>query len=439
MRPILRVLVVLMAGASLISFLPYHTSSATAASPKAATVNLTINSLWGIQNLPELPTIIKQFEKLHPNVHVTWTTNPAGKAGVAQLNASLLSGNAPDVIQTFKEDLNVYYQAGYLTDLTSWAKSAGIYYNYFLPGAQSYVSPLAQAMNPHPEVYGVDDLMDVSGFFYNVGLFQRYSLQPPTNLAQLMNVGKVFLAHGITPIAIGAGTNDGNDTDILAKIVTQYVGAGEFLKLDAGAAKYTDPQMMAAAKVVAQLVSAGIIGADENGCATLVAQGKAAMCSMHSGLIPAFQALEKADPSFKLGFITGLKFTSHPVSLNAVTYGGVWVIPYSDKPSVLPIAEDFLKYLTSPGPASLEANAVGAPSDTLAADKLLTGSLQKAMFQNVEPTVSPQSVYMLDFIPPQVADALSLGIQKLLLGEITSQGMMQQAQAAQDKLLAQKS
>ena len=411
---------------------------ASQAPASASSVDITMVTSWSAANVPALPGIINSYERLHPGVHIS-LSYVAGSAGVEKLHAEFLSGTEPDIVGVFKKDFNGFQQAGYLTNLTPWLKKIGWYSGYFVPGAYTYTSPLSQATNPHPQVYGIDDTLQPSVIFYNIGLFKKYHLSPPTDLAQLLSVSSTFKSHGILPMCIDAGGTSNNDMDPLAKLVAQYAGANELLAIDNGKAKFTNPPMMAAAKVLGQLVHAGVIGrqaagANQPACESLLARGKAAMDSMHTGVLPSYTALEKSVAGFKLGIIPSFKFTSHPVSEYTATYGQEWVIPRSDHEVAQ--TEDFLKYMFSCKNAAAEVKVTGLVSDVACANKTLTGRLQKIVVDNIEPKLTTQSLYMIDFVPTQVQATLGSGIQSLVLGKITYQQLMQKAQQTMNQVLA---
>lgn len=139
-----------------------------------------------------LRSIIKDFEKKNPKIKVTLSNVP--NAGTV-LKTRMLSGNVPDVINTYPQNIDYqeWAKAGYFQDMTHEAYIKNIKNHY----AQQY------AING--KVYNAPLTANVYGFYYNKTEFAKLGLKVPQTWGEFETLVKTIEAKGKTPFAL-AGT-----------------------------------------------------------------------------------------------------------------------------------------------------------------------------------------------------------------------------------------
>lgn len=195
---------------------------------------------------------IKAFNKVYPNIHVTYKqlTISGWDAG---LRPALASSVGPDVFD-IAPGAGMQQYAQDAQDLTPAVKKA------LGPNWKSKVAPI-----------GIHSLQTSSGklaalsvgatfagsLWINQDLFDKYHLTVPTNMAQWVNVCQTFKQHGVGCFVQGAGQVAFNQ-DTLQSIADE-IQPGYWTKASKGQAKWTDPTMVKALTIWKQLFHNGIM------------------------------------------------------------------------------------------------------------------------------------------------------------------------------------
>lgn len=139
-----------------------------------------------------LKKMIKKFEKEHPNIRVKETDVPS--AGDV-LKVRMLSGDAPDVINTYPQNLDyqTWAKVGYFVDMTHKSYIKNIVNNY------------AEKFAINGKIYNAPLSANLYGFYYNATEFEKLGLKIPQTWSELEHLVKEIKAKGKTPFAI-AGT-----------------------------------------------------------------------------------------------------------------------------------------------------------------------------------------------------------------------------------------
>ncbi len=136
-----------------------------------------------------LKTMIQDFEKENPNIHVKMTSVPS--AGTV-LKTRMLAGDAPDVINIYPQnvDFKEWAKAGYFEDMTgkTYLKNIKNHYekNYAVKG----------------KIYSVPLSANVSGIYFNKTKFDELGLKVPETWAEFEALVKQIKADGETPFAL---------------------------------------------------------------------------------------------------------------------------------------------------------------------------------------------------------------------------------------------
>lgn len=146
-------------------------------------VTLTMWQQWGGGHERKLlDSLIKQYEKEHPNVTITETpvTNNA------KILAAITGGNAPDIVSLGNSlSLGAWASVGAVTDLGPYISSSKLDTSVYVPSALS-------AMTVEGKTYALPFQVFNAGLIYNKKLFEQAGLTPPTTLEELATDAKAL-------------------------------------------------------------------------------------------------------------------------------------------------------------------------------------------------------------------------------------------------------
>jgi raffinose/stachyose/melibiose transport system substrate-binding protein len=141
--------------------------------------------------------VADDFHALHPTVTIKMTTVETNDLQRNRIPAALLSGNPPDMIQSWGGgEIADQVKAGYLKDITADTKNE-----------VASMGPAANIWAVDGKQYGLPYDFGIEGFFYNKDMFSKAGITaPPTSLDELnADVTKLKQQPGVAPIAVGAG------------------------------------------------------------------------------------------------------------------------------------------------------------------------------------------------------------------------------------------
>jgi multiple sugar transport system substrate-binding protein len=156
------------------AYIPCPSSTnTTAAAPETGNINLTVS---GWTSTPAEDALVQQnlqnFEKLHPNIHITWA--PITGDYPTKMRANIASNTVPDVFYLQPAMSNEYISGGKLLNLSPYMARDGV-------KASDYYSAL---LNPFVctsgQVYGLPKDWSSLGVFYNKQMFQAAGLPFPS-------------------------------------------------------------------------------------------------------------------------------------------------------------------------------------------------------------------------------------------------------------------
>ena len=145
-------------------------TSSSGSSSSSGPVNLTFWS-W----VPGIDKSVAEFNKSHPNIHVTWTNVGAGPTEYDKLYTAIKANNEPDLGQVEYQLLPTFETTGALIDMSQYG--AGSVKDQFVPWTWSQVS-LGNA------VYAIPQDTGPMAMYYRQDIFQKYHLPVPTTWAQ---------------------------------------------------------------------------------------------------------------------------------------------------------------------------------------------------------------------------------------------------------------
>jgi raffinose/stachyose/melibiose transport system substrate-binding protein len=435
-----RVLAILLAMVTTMAVTACSVKNSSGNSSESNTpVTVHVVSGWNNTALPNWADAITTFETQNPLIKIQMDYTPAGLDGMAKLRSEFMAGTAPDVVQAWKTFFNEFVADNLVVNLTAdYEKNGWNKPGVLTPGARNWCAKLTDANKTDPDVYGVADYDNTSVFFYNTDVFKALNLTEPTNLSELITVGKALKAAGKKPMVVVG--NGGNLVDLLAKLEVQFTTLQYILDVNTGKAKLTDQPMLQAMQVVEQLIQAGVVDPSsltyvEDDCAAALANGSAGMYSMHTGVDSNLRLLQQSNPKFHYAIMKSVKFTDNPVSEFTCTYGGCWMIPKTSK--VQDAAKKFLLYIFGPDVSKTSASVGGRITNMPASNSnILSQAIKDTVVPYQMPTLKNNPFYLIDMMPGTVLTALETGMQGMIQGKTTPEAALQQAQTAMDTVIA---
>ncbi|WP_433362375.1 extracellular solute-binding protein [Actinoplanes sp. CA-142083] len=223
-------------------------SSADAGSATSGTVNWWG---WTPTDNATADTYIAAFNKQYPNIKVNFKLVSISD-WVAALRPALASGNGPDVFD-MQPGAYVSQFKSFAVDQTKLAEDA--------LGAdwKSKVAPIGiSGLSADGKLTALSVGSVYAGMLWiNGDIFKKYSLQPPTTLAEWQHVCEVLKQNKVGCFVQGAA-QEGFDQDTLQSIANS-VQPGLWTKVSTGDAKWTDPGIVKTFEIWKQLFDSGIM------------------------------------------------------------------------------------------------------------------------------------------------------------------------------------
>jgi multiple sugar transport system substrate-binding protein len=148
-------------------------SGSSGSSASSGTVNLTY-AMWQTPEQAGYQKSINQFEKLHPNIHVT-IESLAYNDYQPKLTTEFSSGGGPDVYWVNTPMIASWLKDGVMENVTSNIQSAGVNLN-------QYLSTLVSLHKYNGDLYGLPKDWDTIAYFYNADYFTQHHITVPSNL-----------------------------------------------------------------------------------------------------------------------------------------------------------------------------------------------------------------------------------------------------------------
>ncbi|HEY1762276.1 MAG TPA: extracellular solute-binding protein [Acidimicrobiales bacterium] len=298
------------------------------------------------------------FSDFKTQYHCTVTATWEGQfTGVPQLlNEANIAHQTVDLVTDTTENFNLA-SAGDLEDITKLIKP---YESRFDPGT-------LEPFTVDSHVWGVPIEPETSSvFFYNASLFSKLGLTAPTTFTQLVHDSDVIKSKTKVEPFVEGGSDTWEWPMWYMATFAQTSGNKSVQDTESfldGKYKFTSKASVQALKDLAEFSKDGIInenalGTDENGAVAAFLQGKAAMMFDGTWDLPTFRA---GNPKFRIGVFMFPQVTSTPgvvAQSNGSATEGL-SIPSSIPKKDLPMADQFLEFITSPK----EANKLFATLD----------------------------------------------------------------------------
>jgi raffinose/stachyose/melibiose transport system substrate-binding protein len=399
-------------------------------------ITITVSIGWGEVSLPNWEKLADEFEAANPGIKIDlqWST-----ADMTKLQAQFMSGDAPDISQTWKYAFNEFVDAGLILELTDLFTENGWTDENIYAGVKQWIAPLSEITEQDCRVFGVPDFINTSVIYYNTDIFAQYGLEEPTDTASLIAVAQTLTENGIAPMVYCGGKT--NIVDMMAKIICQTTPLETLMSIYNGEDTYLNEGLVKAGEVFQQLVDGGVFDGkfltyDDDQAYSAFANGEAAMYVMHSGHNANLIGVAAENKNFHFSIFKGVRFVDEPVTMYSATYGANWVIPASCKHPEE--AKKVLTYFFDMDSATEAARDYGRITMFPEANKEIVAESTKVIIENQMDTLSVDSFYLIDMVPSSVLDAMAAGMQEMIMGNMDFMGMLEYTQEAMDILISER-
>lgn len=291
--------------------------------------------------------VIADFQTENPGIKVEMQTFPSEQYQTTA-QAKLLDGSVGDVFASFPgAQFESIAKAGLYTDLTGEA-----FVDQFVPDLiKSGSKDGKQYALPYSLVYNIP--------VYNVELFKKYGLEPPTDWEGFLALCEKLKSEGIIPIVF-PGSDIGPGQFMNPMMMNNATDEEVFQKLERGETKLTDEWWIKTLSQFKELNDKGYFQKDSLGTNTdaaiaLFSQEKAGMLATGSYSI---SAVLKGNPNLKLNLLAPIT-----VAADQATYEGIhtttFMLGVNSKSKHQEEAKKFIEYLSRKEVAGKVANETG--------------------------------------------------------------------------------
>lgn len=234
------------------------TSSAPAAEPPVAATSTDTSGevvWWGwTPGSPTNEEYIAEFNKLYPNIQVTWKQTTIDDYD-ATLKPALANGAGVDAFEVSAGSANggVEVFGGQALNLEP-AVRAALGDDYQSKLSESSISSMT--VNGELKALGVGTVY-AGNLWINQDLFDKYNVTVPTNMEEWKQACDTFEANGIIGFVQGAGQGAFNMDTFHA--ICDNVAPGMFMKACRGEVEWTDPTFVTALELWKSLFDEGIM------------------------------------------------------------------------------------------------------------------------------------------------------------------------------------
>jgi raffinose/stachyose/melibiose transport system substrate-binding protein len=242
----------------------------------AERITLSVWHIWPDTSTGEGATInrfVSKFTAEHPNVKIEQDSSET-EAYKTKLKTAFAGGELPDVYFSYGAGFSIpFVQTGRVMRLDT-----------------EYPATILDRLMPETDVnawydnglYGLPLKMWAGTFYVNTALFEQYKLEVPATWDELLQVCKAFRAAGVQPMCLG-GKDGWHIAMYFDQIALREAGVAGVNAAMNGQKKFNDPEFLAAAEKLKELVDTG---AFMNGFMGLGAQE--AQAEFFMGKIPMY-------------------------------------------------------------------------------------------------------------------------------------------------------
>ena len=247
---------------------------------------------WRQEDVQAYNEMIAEFEKLNPDISVTYTAHQATQYNTI-LTTALAGGEGPDIIHTRSYgSLETIAKPGYLEPLTGRVDLS-------LIGAEAL---LGTSLRADGKVYAVPFATQTVLVYYNKDIFAENGIELPETWDEFTATAAKLKAAGIVPLA--NGTADGWTVEVMSgAFMPNFYGSDFFGEVTSGATDFADQRYVDALGRFSELkefMPDGYQAVDYATMKQLFMAGGAAMFVGGSWELPGFR-----ESGIDFGFMAG--------------------------------------------------------------------------------------------------------------------------------------
>lgn len=212
---------------------------------------ITLYTYYADSSVAIVDETLNRMKELYPDLTINIEHRTDSDGSVLKTRAAV--GELPDIFECTGQLTDILYESGDLAPLDDAIEEKDLF-SYFLDGNFD----IKQAEDGH--YYAIDSTAPQACLvFYNTEVFDNLGLTEPTNYDEFKEVVQTLVDNDIIPLALFAQQKWPG----LQMFDMAVVGEGQSLGLtglEDGSTKITDPEYLAAAQKIEELVSMGLIG-----------------------------------------------------------------------------------------------------------------------------------------------------------------------------------
>jgi raffinose/stachyose/melibiose transport system substrate-binding protein len=393
-------------------------------------VTLTVwdQEVRGGQN-EQMERLNAAFQQQYPNITITRDSRSFDDLATT-LRLALSGNDAPDVVQANngRADMGAFVAAGELLPLGPWAQAYGWDQRY-PDSVRQYVSysPDGKVFG-EGEMYGLPQVGEVVGIYYNPAELQRLGVAVPTTWEQFEAALAAVKAAGATPLALG-NVEGWPALHVFGTVQDQLVPADQITDLAFGrkGASWTTPENTQAAQRVAEWARAGyftegVNGIDDNQAWQAFSRGEAAFLIGGSW----YAADLEAAMGQNVRFMPPPPPAGRPVSATGGTGLPFAITSASDAPDA---AAAYLDFITSADAMQVLTETGNLPVVDTAAHTPPTGLSKDVFAAFAAVAEGGQLLPYLDYATPTMGDTMGAALQDLLSGAQPPEAVLARVEA----------
>ncbi|SCL34794.1 carbohydrate ABC transporter substrate-binding protein, CUT1 family [Micromonospora rhizosphaerae] len=404
---------------------------------KLGNVTLTVwdQEVRGGQN-EQMTALNEAFHAKYPNITIKRVSRSFDDLGTT-LRLALSGNDAPDVVQSNngRADMGKFVQAQQLLSLEPWAKAYGwadrypdsvLQYSRYTPDGKTF---------GEGNIYGMPQVGEIVGIFYNKEKLTKLGLQPPKTWADLTSALATAKQHGEAPLQLG-NLDKWPAVHVFGTIQGQFVPADQVTKLGFGGsgASWNTPENTKAAEELVNWVNAGYFNNSPNGTDYDKAWQNFAA---GQGMFLIAGSWLGADLDKSMGDKVG--FSAPPPGQDgkvAATGGTGLPFTITSKAKNPDAAAAYINFITSSEAMTKLAKTGNMPVVETAKQQKPSG-VQGDIFDAFGATTeSGRLLPYLDYATPTMADTLGAALQDLIAKRISPQQFLQKLQDDNAKFVA---
>ena len=206
------------------------------------------------------------------------------------------TGDLPDLVEGKGPVMNLAIKNGQAHDLTPYVEAD--------PEYKAEVGQAAFDSNTiDGKIYGVPDLNQCFGYFYNKDMFEKAGITPAKTWDEWMDNCEKLAATGVTPLTFFTGENSWTTQNVLVSIVgTQNEASNALMNSKEKVTEWNTKEVVDALGMIQTMLqnycTADAVGGVYANAANYFLQEKAAIMPNGAWMIPDFSNTEKATAGF---------------------------------------------------------------------------------------------------------------------------------------------